>query len=346
MLVTKIWNRLNLVLMKKETRNMVLVHLTGWLLFLLLPSLLVPPAELFPNLDLGKVLRFMQVSSIPLMGLFYTHLYFLLPRYYRSGRYLAYGIGIVLSLLAVFVLNGGMFLLLGVNGSMNHLEYFLPPATIRSFVILILSFLLFIYQQLQRSQAEKVQAELSYLKAQINPHFLFNTLNSIYFLALKKSESAPNAIEKLSAIMRYVIDEGSQDHVALNREVAYLKDYIALQKLRFAENVKLDLEIIGDIEGMQIAPLLLVSFVENAFKHGISMEQESPILIQLKVCSGHFQFLVRNNRFDRYVDSGMETGIGLENTRQRLALLYPSHHSLELRETPTHFEIEMNIQLV
>src|SRR5690606_6309428 len=141
---------------------------------------------------------------------------------------------------------------------------------------------------------EKLNAELAFLKSQINPHFLFNSLNNIYSLAYQKSEKTPEAILKLSEIMRYMLYESNEEFVMLEEEINYLENYIELQKLRFKEKVYVDLHINIDQPGHRIMPLLLISFLENAFKHGVSTEASTPIRINIGVQNGRLHLNAEN----------------------------------------------------
>ena len=150
----------------------------------------------------------------------------------------------------------------------EHSELFDAQFLIPFLLVIALAFLIKITNRLNEINTEKRNAEVSYLKAQINPHFLFNTLNSLYALTLQKSNEAPIAVLKLSGIMRYVVTESNREYVPLEKELNYIKDYIALQKLRLDPNVSLVFEIDGEPFGKAIAPLLLIPFIENAFKYG------------------------------------------------------------------------------
>jgi len=161
--------------------------------------------------------------------------------------------------------------------------------------VLTISFLIKLNQRLDTIKEEKQIAEISYLKAQINPHFLFNTLNSLYALTLEKSKEAPNAVLKLSSIMRYVVTESNQDFVPLEKEINYIKDYIDLQKLRIDKDANLKISIEGESKGKIIAPLIVIPFIENAFKYGINPDENSFIDIKIKIDSDNFLLNVKNS---------------------------------------------------
>ena len=183
-------------------------------------------------------------------------------------------------------------------------------------------------QETARAEADKANAELSFLKAQINPHFLFNTLNNIYSLAVTKNENVADAIMKLSNIMRYVTDEVNEDFVSLEKELDSISDYVSLQRLRLGKKASIDFTVEGDTGGKMIAPLILMPFVENAFKHGISTALTSTIVVKVKVAEKTIDFYTENKLFatPRNVE---RTGIGNTNTKKRLAQIYPEKYILE-----------------
>lgn len=193
-----------------------------------------------------------------------------------------------------------------------------------------------------------LQAELNALKGQLHPHFLFNSLNNLYALSLKNAPQTPGIILGLSNILRYIIYECAADRVPLEREVEILKDYTALEKLRYEERLDLNMNIADDIKPWNIAPLLMLPLVENAFKHGAGETIDNPwINIELQVCNGDLLFKVTNSKPEHTIQSGNKQSgrIGLANVQHRLKLLYPDAHSLKWYNEPDCFIIEMNIQL-
>ncbi|RZM01083.1 MAG: histidine kinase, partial [Pedobacter sp.] len=192
------------------------------------------------------------------------------------------------------------------------------------------------------AEAEKANAELSFLKAQINPHFLFNTLNNIYTLAITSSEHTADSIMKLSNIMRYVTDEVEEDFVELQNEVGCISNYIDLQRLRLGSKTSVSFTVQGDLSGKKIAPLLLMTFVENVFKYGISKQHQSDIDINLLVKPDTITFLCVNPIFERN-EKLERTGIGLNNTRQRLKHLYPGKHILNIKDENNQFMVVLTL---
>lgn len=195
-----------------------------------------------------------------------------------------------------------------------------------------------------RAEADKAGAELSFLKAQINPHFLFNTLNNIYTLAVVKDDDAPESIMKLSNIMRYVTDDAGEDFVPLQRELDCINDYIELQRLRLGGKTHIETRFSGEIENKKIAPLILMAFVENIFKYGISKREHSDILINAEATAGGIRFLCRNNIIAGIIQEEQD-GIGLKNTIKRLEYIYPGRHTLDIRAENGKYTVNLNLQV-
>ena len=191
---------------------------------------------------------------------------------------------------------------------------------------------------------EKLKAELSFLKAQINPHFLFNTLNNIYALATAQSEQTAAAIMKLSSIMRYVLTEARNDLVPLEKEILFTSHYIELQKMRLTDKTIVDFSVRGEPLGHQIAPLLLLPFVENAFKYGISTRERSPINILLEIQKDSLNFKICNQKhLNTLLRVSDNTGIGISNTKRRLDLFYEDRYSLEIDDKTNEFSVHLKI---
>jgi sensor histidine kinase YesM len=193
---------------------------------------------------------------------------------------------------------------------------------------------------------EKQSGELALLRSQINPHFLFNTLNNIYSLVYKKSEDAPEAVMKLSSIMRYMLYDATTDLVSLDKEIEYLKSFIELEKLRIKHNDFVELEISSNVEGRTIAPMLLIPFVENAFKHGSRTAETPGIRISLLVYPQEIRFSVSNYlRKSLSATKDQTGGIGLSNIRRRLNLLYPGKHKLEIRSENNMYHVQLILSI-
>lgn len=201
-------------------------------------------------------------------------------------------------------------------------------------------------RQLKDIENKKLITELSYLKAQINPHFFFNTLNGIYALARQKSDRTPDVILKLSELMRYIIYEANTSKVLLSREIEHIENYIELQKMRLDEMVKVTFEVNGNPGILQIEPLLFSVFLENAFKHGIDYSRPGTIEVKLSVLNEGLVFVVKNP-VSQAKKTKMQAGngIGLNNIRQRLNLVYPGRHQLKIYQLNDEHIVELYLNI-
>jgi len=198
--------------------------------------------------------------------------------------------------------------------------------------------------RIQRSlETEKKDMELQFLKSQLNPHFLFNSLNNIYSLAYQKSDKTADAILKLSEIMRYMIYESNDSWVALSKEIEYVQSYIELQKLRFKDGASVVLTLNGEIDNQQILPLVLISFVENAFKHGVANDPTDPIRINIIANQKILHFSITNKKNNANKDR--VGGVGLNNVERRLQLLYPERYKLNIVNSATHYTSELMLDI-
>jgi hypothetical protein len=197
-------------------------------------------------------------------------------------------------------------------------------------------------QMVIRAEAEKAHAELSFLKAQINPHFLFNTLNNIYALSVTDSKHTSESIMKLSNIMRYVTDEVAEDFVLLKNEIDCINDYIDLQKLRLSKKTALSFNFSGETDQQKIPPLVLMTFIENVFKYGVSKHEPSIIRINLNVIPGKILFECENTIFENR-PAASRKGIGIANTQQRLQHIYPGKHRLNISSENALYRVELEI---
>lgn len=212
-------------------------------------------------------------------------------------------------------------------------------------ISIVTSTLLAVNMRLKESEAENFSAQIASLKSQINPHFLFNTLNNIYAIAIDTSPKAADMVDKLSEMMRYTMRDTQKDYVLLEDEVNYIDNYIELQKVRLDRRVKLDYSVKGEFEAFQLAPMLLMPFIENAFKHGVSTDQRCEIKISIKVEKEELRLEVTNRKVDLQTETSESSGLGIENTKRRLELLYPSRHLLSISETSRDFIVLLQIHL-
>lgn len=201
-------------------------------------------------------------------------------------------------------------------------------------------------QQLETNLKLK-ESELKLLRAQIHPHFLFNTLNNLYGLTLEKSDLAPELVLKLSALMDYMLYECNHPKVSLANELKHLQNYLEIERIRYGDKLQLDFRQKGETEKLEIAPMLLLAFFENAFKHGVSKSIQKPFVsISVKIQQEHFKLTIKNSRNPN--DARQETytqGIGLSNVRKRLELIYPNAYQLDINPKENTFEVTLELKL-
>ena len=292
-----------------------------------------------------------------LLLFFFINFVVLLPKLYFAKKYLAY-FGIVTICFALVEWLPGI-LIPNVNmppmgpppgppfGNGPRLPFFqfLDGGVFQFLLIFIVSFLFKMNTHLEKIAAEKQAAEIANLKAKINPHFLFNSLNSIYALTLAKSDGASVAVLKLSRIMRYVVTEIDRDRVPVENEMAYIKDYIDLQKLRSDKNADIQFTIEGDSAGKYIAPLLLIHFIENAFKYGINPEKKSTVHIFIQITINTLIMNVENSIVNTALSEMEKTDTGIDNTVKRLNYIYPKRHQLNVTQQNDCFKVNLLILL-
>jgi hypothetical protein len=313
-----------------------------WLAFIIFPIILFPTLQ--PFIDKGMInppLKGLLITHSLLIVFYYFNYFYALPKYYFARRYSTY-FSVIISCLM------GLLIIMLSDASYNPLPSppfryatmaFIFSILVRFVMILLLSLGIASYNRLQQAEEDRLKSELSYLKAQINPHFLFNTLNSIYALAVQKSDAAPESVTKLAAIMRYVITDAASDLVSLEKEINYVSSYIELEKLRLTSRVSLQYNVTGNFVGHRISPMVLIPLVENAFKHGVSTSEDSQIEINIRLESKTLTLHVRNTKIKR--DKADSTGLGIENVKRRLNLLYTGKHDLSISETEKDFSANL-----
>lgn len=333
-----------------ETQLMLLL----WVVYLVIPYLVVPERygySLAPSELLIK-------TTYLVFALFSN--FVLIPRLLHESRYIQFALAITgVILFGAFLeeillenilfpdTRGGELSFRGVQWAASKIGFVL---------ILFSTFkLIWDYQKKQKQIAElereKIASELKFLKSQINPHVLFNNLNNIYSYALEKSEKVPEMLLKLSDIMRYMLNDEDSQFVKLEKEIRYLEDFIELQKLRLEERGSVSMSVNGDPGNYKIAPLLLVAFVENSFKHSMQSEVDNiEIDISITIENGTLIFVSKNTFSEDGGPSlqnrnGRETGIGLQNVKKRLQLIYKEKHNLEIAKQEKYFVVELSLDL-
>ena len=300
----------------------------------------------------GQFLLEIVVRNTLLAGVIYVNLLVLIPHLAQQKKFVSY-VFILLFSLALYAMakNAHDVYLYGyVIGDEERRHFFHNTFYNLSIALFYVAFSVALYlskewyvqkELIRTIQIEKLNTELDYLKAQINPHFLFNSINTIYFQIDKQNTIARETLLTLSEMLRYQLYECNGKEIAVEKEVNYLRNYTGLQRVRKDENYKITFSCGEEVTNFTIVPLLLVPFVENAFKH-VSHSSNNEIKISLARTGNVFRMLVFNTKEERPAEAG---GIGLKNVRRRLELLYPGRHELDIRETDTTFEIELQLKI-
>jgi len=339
----------------KVRPSAIAVHALVWVLLLVIPY--VSTDQIFNLFDPASDLKYLLlclVLSAVLIIVFYFNYIYLIPRYLVAKKYWLYFSFLLLAIAVLFLLSGLLFYFSGFSpealAKQNPaVEKVIPVIIINAILLWLLSIgssiLWTIYYRLKQAESERLTAQIASLKSQINPHFLFNTLNNIYATAIDTSPKAADMVDKLSEMMRYTMKDIQQDFVPLEDEINYVSNFIELQKIRLDRSVRLEFYSMENIPALQIAPMLLIPFIENAFKHGVNSEQKSHIKIELKMNKTEFQLSVVNKKVNVQRDISERGGLGIQNTKHRLALIYPSKHLLVISDTEKEFFVSLHINL-
>jgi hypothetical protein len=290
------------------------------------------------------------------MMVVYPLLYFLVPKLLMKKQYLLFFTGFISLIFAAAVFTEQFQLNFSEIDPFKGFDIrwgknILPFVNV-AVIATTIKFMKYAYFQEGRTivaREQKTIAELELLKAQIHPHFLFNTLNNLFALTLRRSPDSPNVVVKLTDLLRFMIYESKKERIPLTTEIQLLNNYIDLEKIRYGNELELSISFSGDIEGKQIRPLLLLPLVENSFKHGMSQQLEQKwISLDLHVEKNMLYFKLANSRDPAEIKSiipGKKKGIGLDNVKRRLDLLYPGIHKLQINEENDMFLVSIEMQI-
>ena len=325
----------------------ILIHIISCLAFMAVPVFLSHEETGLPMTSRSNIRDLMGYALI--IGYFYLNFYYLIPRFYLKRQFVVF---MLLTVCAFLIVSALPTLVFPVRPHPEKLRHWGRPAWMGDIghyffpflAVFLISLMLRIRDQWKRAREGKTFAELAFLKSQIQPHFLYNTLNTIYALSIEGAPETPDAIARLSAMMRYVTDESALDYVPLSRELDYIESYITLQELRFGRTVGISSIVTGKADRYQIAPMMLIPFIENAFKHGINPEEESGIVVRINIDNDILRLNVRN-RLVR-VQREDERGLGLANTRSRLNMLYAGRYELQTSAKDGVYSINLSLTLV
>lgn len=333
-----------------------LFHPLFWFVYLLLIAYLLSPShEILNNLQPALF-----VLSLHML-VAYINIYFFIPHLLYNKRYLIYIVALVLlNLLVCFPLAIIVSIYFPDNQFLAYhiwTPFFFVANTIYFLMTVFLTSFIYIVSEWYRNQKAtkelermNTENELKYLKSQINPHFLFNSLNSLYALTLIKSDKASEMVESLSNVLRYVLYETAESKVPLEQEITYLKNLIKVEKIRTGDRLNAEMIIKGDISSVYIEPLLFINFVENSLKHGVNNVLD-PSWIKISIMvdeqANKLIFRIENSKPNTTLNDkkAQVGGIGLINVKKRLKLLYPNKHTLQIQNNQDHFLVNLKLEL-
>jgi len=287
----------------------------------------------------------------------YINLLWLIPAFFNKRKFLVFTFLEFANILLFILLN--YFVTLFFEGGKHPAN--LTSEFIAEFILILLFLIVSTLLKFMRDsitlqdvelrmkevERQKIEAELRALRAQVNPHFFFNTLNSLYALSLDKSDKAPELILKLSDLMRYVIYESRDDLVPIGKQLEFLQSYVYLERLRTDESLDVRFEVKGEMANVRIAPLLYLAFIENAFKHGSKSKGDQPYIhIFFNLEQDDRVVFSIENRVDSFRQKKADGGVGLSNVKKRIELLYPGQHKLNITESLTNYRVELTIFVV
>jgi len=294
--------------------------------------------------------HFFLFTNIYHIGLFYLNAYVLFPKLNTPKTWPLYFL--TLPAIVIFSWYAKIYLIevadpSFVRNSFNSRIIFFPPVAVlfASLIYRIVINRLDADKKEKELRAERLGAELKFLRSQVSPHFLFNMMANMVALARTRSELLEPSLIKLSDLLRYMLYESEESKFPLSREIEYLESYIELQRLRFGNDVDLQVQITSGESGCTIEPMLLVPFVENAFKHGIGITKAPFIRIRLDLNNGQLRLSVSNNYSKERSSKDKNSGIGLQNVINRLKLLYPEKYTLNIKDNGEIYQVELNIDL-
>lgn len=325
------------------------MHIIVWTMIFLLPYVFNTWDEKGETSSVDPYRSINTVTNFLWMGLFYLNAYVLIPRLSYKRKYLQYALVLIASFCIIMLLHGALFrpFVLGrtfnfMSSSVHNIIPFLftifVSATYKTFTDRMQ-----LEKETNERKQENLKTELSFLRSQISPHFLFNIMNNIAAMVRLKSDELEPTIHKLSSLMQYMLYETDEDKVLLQSEIEYLQSYIDLQRQRFSERLTLHASLDVKENWHSIEPMLLIPFVENAFKHGTGLIQNPEIEIELKAQNDQLYFVVKNRFVQTKTTKDKTSGIGLVNVKRRLELLYGNRHQLAINKTDEWFIVSLQL---
>lgn len=356
--------------MQKKNLLSYLLTIIVWICIFVFPFLFFPYKRDASPFESERFIYWLIYCNVFLMAFYFANSKIFIPHILAKKKFLTY----IFIIIVCFLLFLFFFNLIFINAEetkhyferqrqrafergrphqpRGFWEVFFSPSPVALFLITylfstiskVISEWFLAEERKEEMQQQQLATELNMLRSQVNPHFLFNTLNGIYSMAVAKDEKTPDSVMKLSRIMRYTLEESQTEKVALNKEIEFIKSYIDLQKLRANDKLHVTFDVEGNTDSVQIAPLLFIPFIENAFKYGVSAHSDSDIHIGIDCMNRQLHFSCSNSIFPaQKIKSG--TGTGISNVKRRLELLYENNHELKINKKENSFQVDLYIRI-
>jgi len=341
-----------------QRTRIFLLHLSFWALYFSFFFYQITYARRGQEIVMSRALLDATTHVLIMAGIAYLNYFYFLPRFLKHKNFWRYLLESIVPIVLVIVFHIYIKRMIyggdenSRAGFLYTTRFIVQHTTSVIFIVIFIGMLRFAEDWFQLEarkkeiENEKLTAELRFLKAQINPHFLFNTLNNLYYLAFTQSPNTTVVIDKLSQMMRYMIYESNHPKVPLSKEIEYMENYISLEQLRLDNQVPISLDVQGVTDSVRIEPFLFITLLENAFKHGVSNNAENSwVKVNITVEPNRCIYTVENSRLPEKEQHEGKSGIGLQNLRRRLELSYPDRHTLQVEETPEKYHVQLSLEL-
>jgi sensor histidine kinase YesM len=336
----------------------MLLHISFWCVYLSFNLYQISQFQRDRGYDWERMFTSASVQLVFTMLIAYLNYFYTWPRFLKHNKIWRYLLEFAIPFATLLTLRVHVQRYL-VDGYTHKVDYFYSSFFIVQIVAVTLFIVIFVGMlrfavdwfelEAKRKEVEneKLTSELNFLKAQINPHFLFNTLNNLYYLAYTKSDNTTEVIAKLSQMMRYMIYDSNHSKVPLSKEIEYMENYISLERLRLNNQIPIHFEVKGNTENVWIAPLIFITFLENAFKHGVSNNNPKAwVNISIELALDQCIYQVENSKLEESAEPHEKSGIGLQNVQRRLELSYPGKHHLTMENKKDSYFVRLNLTLV
>lgn len=345
---------------KNQKLTRTLLHVLTWVLLIIFPSVLSQHEN--SNINYVRLIKFTFIPLLFYAIIFYSNYAFLIDRFVFKKKtlvFVAINVGMIVvfawlhfQIIDILKMTSGVKPLVSAPAPGPPRQYFIYKDVVSMMIPIIIAYALATSEKWEKIENEKkeqerdiLNSELQHLKYQLQPHFFFNSLNTIYALIERSPEVAQETVHSLAKLMRYMLYDTENGKVNLSEDIEFMKQYIELMKLRLSDKARIKVQFPASLHHYEIAPLLFISLIENAFKHGISATQPSELFFSLNVDDNTVQFFAENTNFPKNEKDKSGSGIGITNLKKRLDLAYPGKHKFDIRVEGNFFRVSLEIDL-